>query len=128
MTTLQTPLHSTKSMAGVFGSNGYGICNADSYEDAVLQCGGHEFVDDALSMVDEALNRNPHGFEKLHHASDIWVAKTKLRIKAGSVFPAMTMFFTIDDEKKLITKLWVKYSSPESMALGDPFDDFDPPF
>lgn len=119
---------SMSDMAGTFGSNGYDICNAESYEDAVLQCGGHEFVDDALSMVDEALNRDPHGFQKLHNASDFWVAKTKLRIKAGNVYPAMTMFFTIDDDKKLITKLWVKYSSPESMAYGSSWDDDDPIF
>lgn len=114
-------------MAGTSDSNGYSICNADSYEDAILQCGGHEFVDEALSVVDEALNRNPFGFEKIHHGSDFWVAKTKLRISAGRVFPALTMFFTVDEFKREVVKLWVKLSSPESMAIGDSWDD-DTPF
>ena len=114
-------------MAGASNSNGYSVCNADSYEEAILQCGGHEFVDDALCMVDEALNRNPLGFEKLHHGSDFWIAKTKLRLKAGRVIPAMTMFFTVDEEQRLVTKLWVKMSSPETMAIGDSWDD-DAPF
>ncbi|HEX4738127.1 MAG TPA: hypothetical protein VH331_11260 [Allosphingosinicella sp.] len=116
-------------MAGVFGSNGYEICNADSYEDAVLMCGGHEFVDEALSPVDEALNKNPLGFQQLHNASDIRFAKTKLRISKGNPIPAMTLFFTVDEEKRLVTKLHVKYSSPESMAFGaNPWDDGEPPF
>lgn len=116
-------------MAGDFGSSGYDIRNANSYEDAVLMCGGHEFVDDALAPVDEALNRNPLGFQQLHHASDIRFAKTKLRISKGSLIPAMTLFFTVDDQKRLVTKLHVKYSSPESMAYGhNPWDETEPPF
>ncbi len=116
-------------MAGVFGSNGYDIREEDSYEEAVLMCGGHESIDDALAVVDEALNRNPSGFQKLNGDSDIHFAKTKLRIAKGSVVPALTLFFTINEEHRVVTKLHVKLSSPESMAFSDdPWDLDDPPF
>jgi hypothetical protein len=116
-------------MVGASESNGYQIREEDSYDDALLMCGGHEFVDDALSMIDEALCKNPLGFQKFNRNSDIHFAKTKLRIRRGSVIPAMTLFFTVDEAKRIVTKLHVKYSSPEEMAISDdPWNEQESPF
>lgn len=116
-------------MVGVSRSNGWQIVEDDSYTDAVLSCGGFEFVDFALAPIDEALNRNPLGFQQLPNGSDIRFAKTKLRLADGDVIPAMTLFFHANKSTKTVTKLHVKYSSPESMAMaGNPWNDDEPPF
>lgn len=114
---------------GGCASSGFQIVNEDSYEDAVLNCGGHQFVDEALCMVDEALNKYPLGFQALSNSSDVRFAKTKLRISKGTLIPAMTVFFTVDAERRIVRKLHVKWSSPEEMAFADnPWDSDEPPF
>lgn len=47
---------------GGFGSSGWQIAEHDSFEESVLQAGGHLEVDEGLAWVDEALNKNPPRF------------------------------------------------------------------
>lgn len=116
-------------MVGATGSSGWEIREENSYDDAVLTCGGHEFIDEALCMVDEALLRNPLGFSTLHDKSDIRYAKTKLRLTRGDVIPALTLFFFVNEVTRTVVKLHVKFSSPDSMAMAqNPWDDNEPHF
>lgn len=116
-------------MVGASESSGWEIREEDSYGDSALVCGGYEFVDEALCMVDEALHRNPLGFATLHENSDIRYAKTKLRLADGDVIPAMTLFFAVNHWTRTVRKLHVKFSSPESMAFArNPWDGNEPTF
>jgi hypothetical protein len=114
---------------GGFGSSGWQIVEADSFDESVLQAGGHREVDEGLAWVEEALNKNPRGFNRLHSASDIYFVKTKLRIKGARVFPAYRLLFSIDVGTKTVTKLHVKACQPEEMPFADdPWDEHEPPF
>lgn len=113
--------------AGAFGSSGWNIAESDSYDESVLQCGGHKEVDDAVGWVNFFLNRNPLGFEPLRTHSDIWILKTKLRIKGSKVHPAYRLLFTVDPDTKTVTKLHIAPSDPADMAFGDPWDEYDNP-
>ena len=116
------------STSGGFGSSGWQILEHDSYDESVLHCGGHFEIEDAIGWLDLFLNRNPLGFAELTPGSDIRVAKTKLRISGGRVFPACRLLFTADAETRTVTKLHVAFSQPEDMLYGDPWSDNEPPF
>jgi len=114
---------------GGFGSSGWNIEEADSFEESVIQCGGHRDIDEGLAWVDEALNKNPLGFKRLREKSDIFFVKTKLRIKGGTVFPAYRLLFSVDEAKRKVTKLHVSICQPEEMIIADdPFDPNECPF
>jgi hypothetical protein len=116
------------STSGGFGSSGWQIEEHDSFDESVLQCGGHREVDEGLAWVDEALNKNPLGFKKLHDDSDIYFIKTKLRIKGNRAFPAYRLLFSINAATRTVTKLHVSICQPEDMPYGDPWDDNDATF
>jgi hypothetical protein len=118
---------------GGFGSSsrGWDIREHDSYDESVLQAGGHVEIDEALAWLDMFLNRNPLAFPPLQPGSEIRVAKTKMRIKAKGtkVFPAYRLLFTVDEAERTVTKLHVRPCQPEEMPYGDPWEDDDlPPF
>ena len=115
-------------MVGGFGSSGWDIEEHDSYDESVLQCGGHVEIDDALAWLDLFLNRNPLAFPSLTPASNIRVAKTKMRIKGTRVFPSYRLLFTADVSTRKVTKLHVSVCQPEEMAYGDPWGNEEPPF
>lgn len=117
-------------MSGGFGSSGWDIEEADSFEESVLQCGGHLWMDEALTWLDLFLNKNPLAFPKLTPVSDIRVAKTKLRIKAkgAKVFPSYRLLFTANVETKTVTKLHVSICQPDDMLYGDPYGEEESPF
>ena len=114
---------------GDSGSNGWQIMEHDSFDESVLQCGGHKEIDEGLAWVDEALNKNPLGFMLLHQHSNIRFVKTRLRIKGSKVFPAYRLLFTADPETKTVTKLHVSLCDPDDMPFTrDPWDNSGPPF
>ncbi|MEA3029119.1 MAG: hypothetical protein QOG13_444 [Sphingomonadales bacterium] len=110
---------------------GWDIQEHDSYDESVLQCGGHVEIDEALMWLDLFLNRNPLAFPLIHPASEIRIAKTKMRIKdkGAKVFPAYRLLFTTNEVTKVVTKLHVRACQPEEMPFSDPWDDDEePPF
>ncbi|MEA3047049.1 MAG: hypothetical protein QOJ53_1381 [Sphingomonadales bacterium] len=81
--------------------------------------------------LDLFLNRNPLAFPLIHPASEIRIAKTKMRIKdkGAKVFPAYRLLFTTNEVTKVVTKLHVRACQPEEMPFSDPWDDDEePPF
>jgi hypothetical protein len=115
------------SMAGGSRSSGWQIEEHDSYDEAVLRCGGHNEVDDAIGWLDLFLSRNPLAAPLLRDGSQIRILKTKLRIKGQHAIPAYRLLFTVDQERRKVTKLHVALSEPEDMALGDPWDEYNDP-
>lgn len=117
-------------MGGGFGSSGWDIEEHDSFEESLLQCGGHLWIDEALAWLDFFLNRNPLAFPQLTPESDIRVAKTKLRIKnkGAKVFPSYRLLFTANAATKTVIKLHVSICQPEDMHYGDPWEDEEAPF
>ncbi len=113
---------------GGFGPSGWQVVEHDSFDESVLQSGGHAEVDEGLAWVEHALNINPRVFKRLHEDSEIYFVKTKLRIKGSKVFPAYRLLFSIDVETKTVMKLHVKVCQPEEMPYGNPWDDEEPPF
>ena len=115
---------------GGFGSSGWQIQEHEqSYDDSVIQCGGHVEIDEGLLWLDAFLFRNPLAFPLLTPSSQIRVAKTKMRIKGAKVFPSYKLLFTVNEATKTVTKLHVSICHPEEMSYGDPWDDDeDPPF
>ena len=117
------------STGGGFGSSGWQIVEADSFDESVLQAGGHPEVDEGLAWVDEALNKRPLGFNRLHPNSNIYFVKTKLRIKGAKVFPSYRLLFSVDAATKTVTKLHVKACEPDEMPFADdPWNDGESPF
>src|SRR4051812_6356550 len=115
--------------SGGFGSSGWQIVEHDSFEESVLRAGGHVEVDEGLAWVEEALNKNPRGFNRLHKDSDIFFVKTKLRIKGSKAFPAYRLLFSLDAATKTVIKLHVAALDPEDMPYADdPWDNGESPF
>ncbi len=111
-------------------SSGWEVLEEESYELSVAQCGTHQFFDEALSPITFSLNRNPTGWPKVQGFSDIYLAKTKLRLRGLEIIPSYRLWFRAVEATRRVHKLWVELAPPEDMGLGKSLwdDEDDIPF
>lgn len=69
-----------------------------SFEDSVRQLGGSELVDEALSVICEALSCRPEGFDLIPGFEPIRIAKTDRVARPKGNIPALRVWFVISDD------------------------------
>lgn len=104
---------------------GWSVTEDSSFEISVIGCGGYEVVDEALTLIDYALHRNPLGFPEIPGFPNIRVAKTSIQIREGFIIPALSLRFWIDEQARCVYKLHVEIAHPEDMKF---LDDEEPLF
>ena len=99
------------------------IVEAHSFPVSVASLGTAEDIDCALQNVDFALYRNPLGFSIVPGTRTIRLAKTKLRISGLQVVPAYRLWFRVDIENRIVTKLYVELCPVAEMDCSYSSDD-----
>lgn|SRR5579871_4827207 len=102
---------------------GWQIVEEQSWDVAVANCGTHQFFDDALAPIDYALHRNPLGLPVVPGFPNLRIAKTKLRFIGGEIIPSYRIWVRLDEQNRVVYKLWVEIAPPEDMGLWDEDDE-----
>jgi len=110
-------------------SDGWEVVEEETYALSVQHCGGAEYVDSVTEQVDYHLSRNPKGFLKIRGYQNLYLAKTKLRIRGSEVIPSFRIWVRLDLQRRRVHKLYIEVAPPDEMGFADdPFDTDEIPF